>query len=214
MKRRAFALPLPRLYFWRANPGNPSARAAVLQACYRAFKRSKLGAMAMKAMKEVSQIRVVERAVREHGEHASYKSRQEISGTLFMREQQNTLLTGKGTEEHLSLVHSWLGHLLYIAVQRIKRLARGSVAFQELRQNTLRLICRARRALVNVWRRYVDTKRIGFKGPELWAFRTGFDEAELFAGHTSRSEMRAAFAYTSEMCKTKGFKVIEGAYQC
>ena len=65
-----------------------------------------------------------------------------------------------------------------------------------------------RRAPVNVWRRYVDTKRIGFKGPELWAFRTGFDEAELFAEHTSRSEMRAAFAYTSEMCKTKGFKVI------
>lgn len=207
----AFALPLPRLYFWRANPGNPSARAAVLQACYRAFKRSKLGAMAMKAMKEVSHIRVVERSVREH---ASYKSRQDISGTLFMREQQNTLLTGKGTEEHLSLVHSWLGHLLYIAVQRIKRLARGSVAFQELRQNTLRLICRARRALVNVWRRYVDTKRIGFKGPELWAFRTGFDEAELFAGHTSRSEMRAAFAYASEMCATKGHKIIEGAYQC
>ena len=128
-------------------------------------------------------------------------------------EQQNTLLTGKGTEEHLSLVHSWLGHLLYIAVQRIKRLARGSVAFQELRQNTLRLICRARRALVNVWRRYVDTKRIGFKGPELWAFRTGYDEAELFAGHTSRAEMRAAFDYASDMCKSKAYKIIEGSYQ-
>ena len=132
----------------------------------------------------------------------------------LMREQQSTLLTGKGTEEHLSLIHSWLGHLLYVAVQRIKRLARGSVAYQELRQNTLRLICRARRALVNVWRRYVDTKRIGFKGPELWAFRTGYDEAELFAGHTSRAEMRAAFDYASDMCKRKGYKIIEGSYQC
>ena len=31
--------------------------------------------------------------------------------------------------------------------------------------------------------------------------------------HTSRSEMRAAFAYASEMCATKGYKIIEGAYQ-
>lgn len=211
MNRIAFIRPLPRLYFWRTNPGNPAARAAVLQACYRAFKRSKFGALALKAMKEVSQIRVVERAVREH---ASYKALKDISGTLFMREQQNTLLSGAATEEHLSLVHSWLGHLLYVAVQRIKKLPKGGIAYQELRQNTLRLLCKARRALISVWRRYVDTKRIGFHGKELWAFRTGFDEAELFAGHTSRSEMRAAFAYATHLCKVKGFKVIEGAYQC
>ncbi len=211
MTRAAIAYKLPRLYFWRATPGNPTARAAVLQACYRAFKRSKLGDMALKAMKKVSQIRVVERSVREH---ASYRALKDISGTLFMREQQNTLLTGKGTEEHLSLVHSWLGHLLYVAVQRIKKLPKGSLAYQELRQNTLRLLCKARRVLISVWRRYVETKRIGFHGKELWAFRTGFDEAELFAGHTSRSEMRAAFAYATHLCKVKGFKVIEGAYQC
>ncbi len=162
-------------------------------------------------MEKISRIQATTRAI---NEHASYKARQDISGTLFMREQQSALLTGKGTEEHLSLIHSWLGHLLYVAVQRIKRLARGSVAYQELRQNTLRLICRARRALVNVWRRYVDTQRIGFKGPELWAFRTGYDEAELFAGHTSRAEMRAAFDYASDMCQRKGYKIIEGSYQC
>ena len=200
-----------RLYFWRVSPGNQTARAAVKQSCYRAFTKSKLGGITRKVMEKISRTHTTTMAI---NEHASYKARQDISGTLFMREQQSALLTGNGTEEHLSLVHSWLGHLLYVAVQRIKRLPRGSVAYQELRQNTLRLICRARRALVNVWRRYVDTKRIGFKGPELWAFRTGFDEAELFAGHTSRSEMRAAFAYATEMCKTKGFKIIEGAYQC
>ena len=200
-----------RLYFWRVNPGNQSARAAVKQSCYRAFTKSKLGGVTRKVMQELSRIQATTRAI---NEHASYKARQDISGTLFMREQQSALLTGKGTEEHLSLIHSWLGHLLYVAVQRIKRLARGSVAYQELRQNTLRLICRARRALVSVWRRYVDTQRIGFKGPELWAFRTRYDEAELFAGHTSRAEMRAAFDYASDMCKRKGYKIIEGSYQC
>lgn len=200
-----------RLYFWHLSPGNQSARAAVKQSCYRAFTKSKLGGVTRKVMQELSRIHATTRVI---NEHASYKARQDISGTLFMREQQSALLTGKGTEEHLSLIHSWLGHLLYVAVQRIKRLSRGSVAYQELRQNTLRLICRARRALVNVWRRYVDTKRIGFKGPELWAFRTGYDEAELFAGHTSRAEMRAAFDYASDMCKRKGYKIIEGSYQC
>ena len=200
-----------RLYFWRVSPGNKAARTAVLQASYRAFTRSKMGRITLKVMEKVSRIQVVTKAI---NEHASYKARQDISGTIFMREQQVTLLSGGGTEEHLNLIHSWLGHLLYVAVQRAKRLPRGTVAYQELRQNTLRLICKARRALVNVWRRYVDTKRIGFKGPELWAFRTGYDEAELFAGHTSRAEMRAAFDYASDMCKRKGYKIIEGPYQC
>ena len=200
-----------RLYFWRVAPGNKAARTAVLQASYRAFTRSKMGRITLKVMQKVSRIQVVTKAI---NEHASYKARQDISGTIFMREQQATLLSGGGTEEHLGLIHSWLGHLLYVAVQRAKRLPRGSVAYQELRQNTLRLICRARRALVKVWRRYVDTKRIGFNGLELWAFRTGYDEAELFAGHTSRAEMRAAFDYASDMCKRKGYKIIEGSYQC
>lgn len=136
-----------RLYFWRVSPGNQTARAAVKQSCYRAFTKSKLGGFTRKVMKELSRIQATTRAI---NEHAFYKARQDISGTLFMREQQHALLSGSGTEEQLSLVHSWLGHLLYVAVQRIKRLARGSVAYQELRQNTLRLICRARRALVNV----------------------------------------------------------------
>lgn len=129
-------------------PGS-SIRAAVKQSCYLAFTKSKLGGLTRKVMGKISRIQTTTRAI---NEHASYKARQDISGTLFMREQQSALLTGKGTEEHLSLIHSWLGHLLYVAVQRIKRLPRGSVAYQELRQNTLRLICRARRALVNVWR--------------------------------------------------------------
>ena len=111
-----------RLYFWRVSPGNQSARAAVKQSCYRAFTQSKLGGVTRKVMQELSRIQATTRAI---NEHASYKARQDISGTLFMREQQSALLTGKGTEEHLSLIHSWLGHLLYVAVQRIKRLARG-----------------------------------------------------------------------------------------
>ena len=80
-----------RLYFWRVTPGNQSARAAVKQSCYRAFTKSKLGGVTRKVMQELSRIQATTRTI---NEHASYKARQDISGTLFMREQQSALLTG------------------------------------------------------------------------------------------------------------------------
>ena len=91
-----------RLYFWRVTPGNQAARAAVKQSCYRAFTKSRLGGFTRKVMGKISRIQATTRAI---NEHASYKARQDISGTLFMREQQSALLTGKGTEVSIHARH-------------------------------------------------------------------------------------------------------------
>ena len=60
-----------RLYFWRVNPGNQAARAAVKQSYYRAFTKSKLGGLTRKVMGKISRIQTTTRAI---NEHASYKA--------------------------------------------------------------------------------------------------------------------------------------------
>lgn len=199
----------PRLYFWHLAPGNPAARASIMAACYRAYAKSRTGQRILAAMKKIKGQNATTRAL---VENTSYQSRQEQDWAVYMRVQQSALLNGEGDEEHISLMHSWMGHVLYVAVQRLKRLPRGTVAYQELRQNTVRLICRGRRALVSAWQRWAKTKQVGFNGAERWAFLTGFDEAELLSNHASRREMRAAFEYAESLAKTKGLKVVKADY--
>ncbi|MEG1281451.1 MAG: hypothetical protein RSD57_13475 [Comamonas sp.] len=201
---------LPRLYFWRCQPGNIKARSAVLNAAYHAFARSHRGLQWLAAMKHVHRAKTYERV---SNENASYEARGDFESLFYMIDVRDQLLSGQGNDDHLSLLHSWIGHLLYAAVQRAKQLPRNTIAYQELRQNTLPRICRGRRALINAWRRWVNTKRAGFAGPDLEPFRQGFDEACLLSKHLSRKELRAAFAYADHLAKTKGYKVVIANYR-
>lgn len=201
---------IARLYFWHLSPGNAAARDAIKEALYRAFCRSRTGQRILAALKKAQAARTALRAIREN---QSYQARDDAGWHLFMRMQQADLLEGRGTDEHLSLLHSWMGHMLFIALQRIKRLPRGTVAYLELRQNTLPLLCRGRRALVNAWLRYEQSQRAGFSGLELHAFKAGFDEAVLVSLHASRREVRAAFDFADHTAKAKGLKVIKSNYQ-
>jgi hypothetical protein len=195
---------IPRLYFWRVSPGNPKARKAVKSALYHAFCRSRIGQMVIKAMKRSSAKDVALRTVREN---QSYQVQKDSNSILFIRMTQASLLEGTGTDEQISVLHSWLGHMLYIALQRMRGLARGSVAYLELRHNTLRLICRGRRALQRAWLRFASTTKVGFSGPDIRLFKAGVDEACLISNHASRREVRAAFAYAEQAGKAKGHAV-------
>ena len=200
---------LPHLYFWRCRPGNATARAMVLGAIYRAFAKSRRGLRWLAAMKASKNIGMADHLATEN---ASYAARGDMDSLFYMTDIRNQLLTGKGTDDHISLLHSWMGHLLYVATQRAKHLPRGTTAYQELRQNTYPRLCRGRRALIAAWRRWVDTKRAGFAGPELELFHQGFEEACLISKHASRKEMRAAFAYATHLAKTKNYKVVKADY--
>ena len=193
-----------RLYFWRQSPGNPKVRKAIHLAAYRAFCNSRTGRLALASMKKSS---AQCSALRTVAESQSYKTRRDSQAILFIRMNQADLLAGTGTDEQISVLHSWLGHMLYIALQRMRKLPRGTLAYLELRQNTLRLICRGRRALQRCWLRFASSQRVGFSGPDIRMFKAGVDEAVLISQHASRNEVRAAFSYATRVGQRKGIAV-------
>lgn len=205
-----FVPPKARAYFWRCKPGNPAARKAVKEASFRAFCKSPIGKQVLALMKQASHNTKYQRLA---AENASYAARGEFSALFYMIDLRDQLLSGKGGEDHLSVLHSWMGHLLYIAMERAKKLPHGTVAYQELRQNTMPRICRGRRALMKAWVRWVNTKHAGFSGIELHMFKQGFDESCLLSKHTSRKEIRAAFAFADRVAKAKGYKVVKTDYK-
>ena len=199
-----------RPYFWRCKPGNPAARKAVKEASFRAFCKSPVGRRVLEIMKHKSRNK---KYLRLTEENASYAARGELSALFYMVGMRDQLLSGEGGEDHLSILHSWMGHLLYIAMERAKKLPHGTIAYQELRQNTMPRICRGRRALMKAWVRWVNTKQAGFSGTELHMFKQGFDESCLLSKHSSRMEIRAAFAFADRVAKTKGYKVVKTDYK-
>lgn len=201
---------LPRIYFWRCKPGNSVARSAVLNAIYHAFARSRRGLQLLAAMKATKHAKTAERL---RNENASYEARGDFESLFYMIDVRDQLLDGQGNDDHLSLLHSWMGHLLYVAIQRAKQLPRGTIAYQELRQNTFVRLCRGRRALVRAWRRWAQTSKAGFAGADIQLFKQGFDEACLLSKHCSRKEIRAAFAYADHLAKTNGYKVVTADYR-
>jgi len=196
--------------FWRANPGNPAARQAVKTACYRAFARSRMGMTMLRALKQVHRVKTVERL---HTENASYAARQDTDALFYMIGVRDQLLGGQGDERAISLLHSWLGHMLHIAMERAKKLPHGTVAYLELRQNSFVRLCRGRRALNSAHLRWLETKRVGVTGPERGLFLQGFDEACLISKHSSRKEVRAAFAFADRQAKAKGYRVTQADYR-
>lgn len=201
---------IPGARFWRAKPGNPAARRAVKLACYRAFARSQVGMAALRVMKQVHRARTVERL---HTENASYAARQDNDSLFYMIGVRDKLLGGQGSELELSLLHSWMGHMLHIAMERAKKLPHGTIAYLELRQNSFVRLCRGRRALNSAHLRWLETKRAGFTGPERGLFLQGFDEACLISKHSSRKEVRAAFAFADRQAKAKGYRVMQADYR-
>ena len=201
---------IPCIRFWRAKPGNPSARKAVKWAFYLAFTRSPTGMAVLRAMKQVHQAKTVERL---RTENASYAARQDTDSLFYMIGVRDQLLASQGGEEAISLLHSWMGHMLHIAMERAKKLSHGTIAYLELRQNSFVRLCRGRRALNSAHLRWLETGRVGFTGPERSLFLQGFDEACLISKHSSRKEVRAAFAFADRQAKAKGYRVLQADYR-
>ncbi len=201
---------IPGIRFWRAKPGNPAARQAVRWACYRAFARSPTGVSVLRTLKEVHHVKTVERL---RTENASYAARQDTAALFYMISVRDQVLGGQGDEMTISLLHSWLGHMLHIAMERAKKLPHGTVAYLELRQNSFVRLCRGRRALNSAHLRWLETKRVGFTGPERGLFLQGFDEACLISKHSSRKEVRAAFTFADRQAKAKGYRVMQADYR-
>lgn len=201
---------IPGARFWRAKPGNPAARRAVKVACYRAFTRSRTGATMLRAMKQVHRIKTVERL---HAENASYAARQDNDSLFYMIGVRDKLLCGQGSELELSLLHSWMGHMLHIAMERAKKLPHGTIAYLELRQNSFVRLCRGRRALNSAHLRWLETRRAGFTGLERGMFLQGFDEACIVSKHSSRKEVRAAFDFADRQAQAKGYRVVQADYR-
>ena len=201
---------IPRIRFWRAQPGNPAARQAVKWASFMAFSRSPTGKRVLSAMKQVHMSKTIERI---RNENASYAARQDTESLFYMVGVRDKLLDGQGGEEEISLLHSWMGHMLHIAMERAKKLPHGTIAYQELRQNSFARLCRGRRALTSAHLRWLKTKRAGFSGPERGMFLEGFDEACLISKHSSRKEVRAAFAFADRQAKAKGYRIVQADYR-
>jgi len=156
----------------------------------------------LRALKQVHRVKTVERL---HTENASYAARQDTDALFYMLGVRDQLLGGQGDERAISLLH--------IAMERAKKLPHGTVAYLELRQNSFVRLCRGRRALNSAHLRWLETKRVGFTGPERGLFLQGFDEACLISKHSSRKEVRAAFAFADRQAKAKGYRVTQADYR-
>jgi len=200
---------IPRLRFWHVAPGNPGAREAVKEATYRAFKDSSRGQKVLAFLRKDKHRQTYCRVV---SENRAYKVRESQEWALFLRMQQSDLLNGEGNGEQIRRLHSWMGHLLYIAVRRMRRLPQGTIGYQELRQNTLPLICRGRRALAACWRCWNTTGKANFSEEDRRSFMAGYAEAELLSQHASRREMRAAYEYAERLAKVKGYVVVKNEF--
>lgn len=200
---------IPRLRFWHIAPGNPGAREAVKEAAHRAFMDSPRGQKVLAFLRKDKHRQTYCRVV---SESRAFKVRASQEWALYLRMQQSDLLNGVGNGEHIMRLHSWMGHLLFIAVRRMRRLPQGTIGYQELRQNTLPLICRGRRALAACMRRWNTIGKADFSEAERRSFIAGYAEAELLSQHASRREMRAAYEYAERLAKAKGYVAVKAEF--
>ena len=156
------------------------------------------------AAKKAKGIIAIERVL---ADNQSYGAQKNTDMELFIRLKTADMLSGAGDADSLSVLHSWLGHMLHVAISRATRLPRRAVAYQELRQNTSPMLCRGRRALRSCWLRLERIGKVGFAGREIEQFKRGIEEGVLLSKHASRKEMRAAFVYADKMAKIKNLKV-------
>jgi len=126
-----------------------------------------------------------------------------LNAHLYLQEHICDLLEGRGTVDTLSLLHSWIGHMLYCCAHRRKGYKPGHIERAWL-DHSIRQLCAGRRATLSAWLRYQRTARVGFAGPELAPFKGGCAEGFFVAERISKTELRAAYAFADAKAVRQG----------
>lgn len=178
----------------------PAAKARLIDAAYAAFVKSNRGRHAMKSLRAIKAGVITSHTVDKLQARGK-------SGTLhahiYVEQHIGDLLGGRGTVDALSLLHSWMGHMLYCCIQRTKGYRRGHIERAWLDQS-MRALCAGRRAVFSVWQRELRTGRVGFAGPELAPFKDACGEAFFVAERISKSELRAAYVFADAKAARQG----------
>lgn len=180
-----------------------SARIMLTNAVYEAFTRSHRGKKAM------HQMRVVKAGVMAAATVDKLQARGKrgtLEPHLFIQNQIGDMLEGRGTVDTLSLLHSWMGHMLFWCVTRRKKYKAGNIERAWL-THSIRQLCAGRRATYWAWLRYKRTQKLGFTGPELMMFKQGCAEAFFVAERVSKAELRDAYAFADAKAKRQGLTI-------
>lgn len=180
-----------------------SARVMLVDAVYEAFTRSHRG---KKAMHQMRAVKAGVMAAATVDKLQARGKRGTLEPHLFIQNQIGDMLEGRGTVDTLSLLHSWMGHMLFWCVTRRKKYKAGNVERAWL-THSIRQLCAGRRATYWAWLRFNRTRQLGFTGPELTMFKQGCAEAFFVAERVSKAELRDAYAFADAKAKRQGLTI-------
>lgn len=180
-----------------------AGRALLAEAVFAAFTRSNRGRHAMKELRAIKAGVMTTHTV---DKLQARGKRGTLNAHLYLQEHIGDLLEGRGTVDTLSLLHSWLGHMLYCCVHRRKGYKAGHIERAWL-DHSIRQLCAGRRATFSAWLRYQRTTRVGFAGPELAPFKEGCAEGFFVAERISKTELRAAYAFADAKAARQGLTI-------
>lgn len=180
-----------------------SARTMLVDAVYEAFTRSHRGKKAMHQMRAVKGGVMAAATV---DKLQARGKRGTLEPHLFIQNQIGDMLEGRGTVDTLSLLHSWMGHMLFWCVTRRKKYKAGNVERAWL-THSIRQLCAGRRATYWAWLRFKRTQKLRFTGPELTMFKQGCAEAFFVAERVSKVEMRNAYAFADAKAERQGLTI-------
>ena len=180
-----------------------ASRALLIDATYEAFTRSHRGKLASK------QIGAIKAGIMTSSTVDKLQARGKkgtLNAHIYLEQHIGDLLEGRGNLDTLCLIHSWMGHMLYSCIQRAKGYRRGHIERAWL-DYAIRALCAGRRAVFSAWQRLERTGKVGFSGQEIAPFREGCKEAFFVAEHISKSELRAAYAFSDAKAARQGLTI-------
>lgn len=175
----------------------------LVDAVYEAFTRSHRG---KKAMHQMRSVKAGVMAAATVDKLQARGKRGTLEPHMFIQNQIGDMLEGRGTVDTLSLLHSWMGHMLFWCVTRRKKYKAGNVERAWL-THSIRQLCAGRRATYWAWLRFKRTRQLGFTGPELTMFKQGCAEAFFVAERVSKAELRDAYAFADAKAKRQGLTI-------
>lgn len=176
------------------------AKARLVDATYAAFVKSNRGRRALKTLGAIKAGVIAHRTVDSLQPRGKAGT---LNAHIYVEQHIGDLLEGQGTTDTLSLLHSWMGHMLYCCIQRTRGYKRGHIERAWL-DRSMRALCAGRRAVFSAWQRELRTSRVGFSGPELAPFKAGCAEGFFVAERISKSELRAAYAFADAKAARQG----------
>lgn len=179
------------------------AKARLIEATYAAFVKSSRGQRVAKQLKAIKtgviSSHVIDK-IQPRGKSGT------LNAHIYMHQHVGDLLEGRANTDTLSLLHSWMGHMLYCCIQRTKGYKRGHIERAWL-DHSIRALCAGRRAVFSAWQRELRIGKVGLAGPEIAPFKDGCTEAFFVAEKISKSELRAAFKFSDDKAARQGLIV-------